>query len=210
MYKLFTVGCSIHPIENFIELLRLHKVDCLADVRSIPFSAHTPQFNKDILSLNCRNNSISYVHMGKQFGAQREEQVLYSRDEKGYYVDFSKVAASAAFIEGIDRIMLGIQRGYSIALMCTEKDPIDCHRAILVARNFALRNVEIKHILFDGKLLTQAELDSRLVQRYKKNEDCEIDLFGDKVSENSDESYNTIADAYRRRGIEIAFRRDFL
>lgn len=213
MSQLFTIGCSVHSIEDFCKLLKLHLVNCIVDVRSVPFSAFTPQFNKDVLSLRCKDRDIFYVHMGEQFGAQREEKDLYSHDDKGYYVDFSKVAQSKIFRNGIDRIVDGLSKGYNIALMCTEKDPIDCHRAILVARNFALKNVDVRHILFDGTLLTQGELDKRLVQRYEEKKSHEIDLFdmvNFNVGEKNDTPYNLVADAYRRRGIEIAFRKEFL
>lgn len=213
MSQLFTVGCSTHSIENFLKLLKIHKVNSVVDVRSVPFSAYTNQFNKDNISAFCMRNSIFYMHMGREFGAQREEKDLYSHDNKGYYVDFSKVANASVFLSGIDRILNGLRKGYNIALMCTEKDPIDCHRAILVARNFAIRNTDVKHILFDGSLLNQNELNDRLVKLYNSKQDIEMDLFhndNSKVGEKDDMLYNALTNAYKLRGIEIAFRKDYL
>lgn len=85
-------------------------------------------------------------------------------------MDFEKVAQSERFNIGVKNVILGLEQNNNIALMCTEKDPIDCHRAILVARAFELRGIEVNHILSDGTLQNQRKLDERLLDMYFQKE----------------------------------------
>lgn len=86
--------------------------------------------------------------------------------------------------------------------MCTEKDPIDCHRAIMVGRAFSLDGIEVKHILSDGELQTQEELDKRLVKKYFPEED-QLTLFDYDHPLDMDEK---IKIAYKKRNSEIGCR----
>lgn len=126
---LFTVGCSTHSSESFIDILKNNTINAFANVRSNPYSRHTPQFNTDQLKLLLENHTIHYLSFGEEFGARRSESETYS-DGK---VNFSKVMQIPVFLRGVNRIKDGLAKGYQIALMCTEKDPVDCHRFILVA-----------------------------------------------------------------------------
>ena len=105
------------------------------------------------------SEGITYFFMGKFFGARPDNTDLYSKEG---YLDFEKTSRSDLFITGMENVKLGLKKGNNIVLMCTEKDPIDCHRAIMVARAFSLEGIDIQHILPDGKLQTQQELDRRL------------------------------------------------
>ena len=67
--------------------------------------------------------------MGEEFGARRSDTALY--DSSGV-LDFIKVIKSSLFQSGFKRVKTGLDKGFNIAFMCTEKDPIDCHRSILV------------------------------------------------------------------------------
>jgi hypothetical protein len=86
--------------------------------------------------------------------------------------------------------------------MCTEKDPLDCHRAIMVARAFNLAGVEVKHILPNGNIQIQAVLDKRLLEKYFPDRG-QLSLF---TYDNgmSDDEY--IRRAYRKRNREIGYR----
>ena len=142
MSVIFTVGHSSHKINHFLKLLQMHSVNCLIDVRSRPYSKYAPQFNMDKIQDILNNNHIHYIFMGKELGAKREDRTLYTSEG---YLDFEKVRETSLFISGIDRIKNGLEKGYNIALMCTEKDPIDCHRNILVARELYKHNYSIKN-----------------------------------------------------------------
>lgn len=163
---LYTIGHSKHTQQDFLKLLRLHKINCVVDVRSTPFSKFSPQFNRDEIKKYLNKCGIYYIEMGKEFGARRSDKTLYTNEG---YLDFEKTAKSSEFISGIKRINKGVEKGLNIVFMCTEKDPIDCHRNILVAREFYKRNYEILNILYDGSIESQKDLEIRLLDMYFPN-----------------------------------------
>lgn len=197
--KLFTIGHSSHQLEYFFSLLKKQDINFLVDVRSVPFSKYTPQFNKEDLKKFLLGNGIYYLFMGQEFGARREDTSLYT--DEGY-LNFEKVAKSKLFNVGIERIITGIEKGFRIAFMCTEKDPVDCHRNILVARAFYKLNYAIDNILENGKIQDQASLEKRLLDMY----------FPDRMQQTLFDSGETMSDtelineAYRLRNKDIGYR----
>lgn len=163
----YTVGHSTHPIGRFIEILKKNNINCVCDVRSTPFSAYNPQFNSDTLKQSLLGVNIRYVDFGKEFGARRDELVLYTNG----VVDFTKVASSQIFMQGVSRVKDGIKKGYRMAIMCSEKDPIECHRTVLVSRNLQKYSIEIIHILENGDQEKNCDTEERLVKKYLSKED---------------------------------------
>ncbi|NWK12375.1 DUF488 family protein [Clostridium cadaveris] len=197
--KMYTVGCSTNTNEKFLELLKKYDVNCLVDVRSLPFSKYTPQFNKENLKIFLKKNKIAYIWMGKEFGARRDDRSLYN--QLGY-LDFEKVRKSEEFLLGVNRIRIGLEKGYNIALMCTEKDPIDCHRNILVAKGLEDNGIEVNHILQDGSLMNRYQIEIRLLDMYYKDRN---QLNFDMILGNSLSEEEMIEDAYRRRNRDIGY-----
>ena len=198
MGLLYTIGHSQHDFEYFSELLKNNNINYLLDVRSTPYSRYAETYNRDYLSKLLMRKNIIYAYMGKYFGARPENIELYNEDG---YLDFEKVAQSEFFVKGIKNVVLGLSKGNNIALMCTEKDPIDCHRAILVARAFDLKGINVTHILPDGGLQTQEKLNERLLDMYFPDR-AQLSIFNyDKVM--NDEEKLKIA--YRERNKEIGY-----
>lgn len=157
--SVFTIGHSNHPIEKLIELLRLHRIDALADVRSAPASRFNPQFNKKPLAESLKQAGIAYVFLGRELGARSADPTTY---EKGR-VQYRKLAATPLFRSGIERVEQGARK-LRISLMCAEKDPLDCHRTLLVSRALERDHVAVTHILADGALETQHDAMRRLLK----------------------------------------------
>lgn len=188
MNPLFTIGHSSHSIDAFRRLLLQHEVQAVADVRSYPWSNRYPWFNRMPLSNTLKAERISYVFLGDELGARREEPSCY---EEGA-VSYDRVAQTHIFAAGLMRLKKGLY-SHRIALLCAEKEPLDCHRTILVsrhARGFAV----IQHILFDGALEPHEMTENRLLSRFGFDPN---DLFTSR-----DEM---LAKAYSRRGQEIAY-----
>ena len=141
-----TIGHSSHSIEEFLALLHGHGVTALADVRSVPFSRFAPQFNKDALEASLSADKIKYVFLGRELGGRSSDPNCYANGR----VQYARLAATDLFAKGIDRIIRGASE-YRIALMCAEKDPLDCHRTILVSRALVDRGIAVEHILSDGQ-----------------------------------------------------------
>jgi uncharacterized protein (DUF488 family) len=148
---LFTIGHSNHPIERFIALLTRHGVTALADVRSVPRSRFNPQFNRERLDAALREAGIAYVFLGDALGGKP--------DAPGGR-DYNKMAAAPSFQAGLARVRDGTTR-HRVALMCAEKEPLDCHRFVLVARHLR-HDLAIQHILADGGLEPQDATEDRL------------------------------------------------
>lgn len=162
MNDVFTIGHSDHEQQRFIDLLRAHSIDAVADVRSSPFSSRFPQFNREALQASLKTVGIRYVFLGAELGARRSEPDCYVNGQALY----ERIARTPAFQRGLDRVVQGANR-MRVALVCAEKDPIDCHRAILVCRHLKTVVPSISHILSDGSVETHAHLEERLLQQFK-------------------------------------------
>ncbi len=186
---IFTIGHSTHSIEKFIGLLKRHGVTALVDVRSSPYSRINPQFNRESLKQALRENGITYVFLGKELGARSSDTSCYV----GRKVQYDRLAKTTLFASGLERVQQGMST-HCLALMCAEKDPLACHRTILVTRNLVARGISTQHILEDGSLEAHAEAISRLMRQLKIPE-------GDMFRSRED----CMEEAYRRQGEKIAY-----
>lgn len=130
----------------------------MADVRSVPYSRYQPQFSKDALERSLKADGIKYVFLGRELGARSEDPACY---ENGH-VKYRLLARSEKFQKGIQRVLRGA-REHRVALMCAEREPLECHRTLLVARELNTRGVSVDHILPDGRLETHDEAMRRLL-----------------------------------------------
>jgi uncharacterized protein (DUF488 family) len=156
--QVFTVGHSTHGWEAFVSLLRQHGVEAVADVRSSPFSRFNPQYNRDVLEAALKATGIRYVFLGRELGARSEDPSCYVDGQ----VQYGRLAQTALFQGGLERVLRGAAK-YRVALMCAEKEPLECHRTLLVAKELAARGVEVQHIHADGRLESHEEAMDRLV-----------------------------------------------
>lgn len=189
MSELLTIGHSTHPIDAFIALLKQHGVTALADVRSHPYSRHFPQYSKDAIKDALAQAKIAYVFLGKELGARSENPACYRQGKAQYEL----LAKEPQFAVGLDRLRSGMDR-FRIALMCAEKDPLDCHRAVLVARKVYASGVPVQHIHADGRLEEHAEMEARMLNLLKMSD---ADMFRSREE--------ILVDAYRIRGEQIAY-----
>ena len=155
----FTIGHSIHDLSRFISLLLQHEVTALCDVRSQPYSRVNPQFNRECLKDALKQSGIAYVFLGKELGARTDNRSCY---ENGRVV-YDRIARTSLFAKGLDRIEDGLSK-YRISLMCAEKEPLNCHRTILVARQVEKRGIPVSHIHADGTLETNEHAINRLIR----------------------------------------------
>jgi len=160
---LFTIGYSGRSIDKFIALLEQHKMTALCDVRSVPYSGRNPQFNRELLKKVLKSHNIEYVFLGEELGARPRDPSCYV-DGKAVY---QKIAESTLFKNGLERIRAGMQKDYVLALMCAEKDPMACHRSILICRNLRNWLIDIRHIIDHDTTETQADLENRLISQLK-------------------------------------------
>lgn len=155
---IFSIGHSTQSLDQFVALLDQQRIDVVADVRSSPFSRFNPQFNRDNLSEALRSAGIKYAFFGKELGARADDPSCYINGK----VQYSRLASRKEFKEAIARLLKGAA-DHRIALMCAEKEPLDCHRTILVSQELSKAGCEVQHIHQDGSLETHMEALERLL-----------------------------------------------
>jgi uncharacterized protein (DUF488 family) len=153
---LFSIGHSNHSLDRFLELLRHQQIEVVVDIRSEPYSKYSPHFGARELKSALATGGVQYVYLGRELGGRPDEEEYY--DDRDH-VDYTKLARSPTFLEGLERLLAG-RRQYRVALLCSEEDPVGCHRHLLVGRVLAERNVRVKHIRGDGRVETEADLVS--------------------------------------------------
>jgi uncharacterized protein (DUF488 family) len=187
----YTIGHSTHPLARFVELLTMHGIRAVADVRSHPYSRFNPQFRRDALRASLAAAGIDYLFMGRELGARSDDPACYV----GGTVDYARLAQTPLFQQGLE--LVGAKAAERrIALMCAEKDPLTCHRTILVGRALGDRGFAAEHIREDGGIESG---DAALVRLLEETGLDDGDLFRDRDA--------LIAEAYRRRGEQIAYSR---
>jgi len=186
---IFTIGHSVHSIETFVALLRQHFITALGDIRSRPYSRMNPQFNRENLKQTLKENGVAYIFLGQELGAQSNDASCYRSGK----LQYDRLAQTDLFRQGMARVRVGMQR-YRLALMCAEKEPLECHRTILIARCLEALQIKVEHILEDGSLESQKNALRRLLALLKLPEQ---DLFRSRE--------DMIEEAYRIQGERIAY-----
>lgn len=190
--NIYTIGHSTHELDHFLGLLKRHNVAAVADVRSQPYG-RLAHFNRENLEAALRVEGIGYVFLGRELGARREERECYV-DGRAVY---ERVARLPLFREGLDRLAAAA-RERAVAVMCAEKEPLDCHRSVLICRHLRDMGFEIRHILADGGLEDHAATERRMLDAA---DDAPL------LSHMTPEA-DRIEQAYEARGREIAYRQD--
>lgn len=188
--QLYTIGHSDHSLEAFLGLLQAQGITAIADVRSQPYSRRHPQFSRKPLQAALRTAGIQYGFLGRECGARSDDPACY---ENGT-VQYARLARTEPFLAGIARLRTGAAK-YRLALLCAERDPLHCHRTLLVARALVAEGLAVTHILADGTLETQAQALARLRAQLGLQQP---DLFCDEAE--------IEALAYRQQEARIAYR----
>lgn len=162
-YPVFTIGHSNHSPETFVELLTQHGVNEVVDVRSSPSSRYLPHFNYDVLNQILDDVGIDYLFLGGLLGGRPPGPSYYDADGRVLY---DRVADTEFFDDGIGQVVRTADER-RVALMCAEKDPLDCHRTLLLAQSLVKRGVAVGHILADGGVEDHIAALNRLVEILK-------------------------------------------
>ena len=193
-YQVFTIGHSNHPYEAFLALLRGHDVHEVLDIRSTPSSRYTPQFNHNFLDRALDEAGIGYVFLGGELGGRPVDRSCYDEDGR---VNYDRLANTDLFDDGISWIMRAADER-RVAIMCSEKEPLDCHRTLLIAKVLEERGVAVGHILADGHVESHDATMSRLIGIFK------LPQHGDMFRSRRE----VIAEAVTRRAKKVAYVAD--
>ncbi len=188
---LFTIGHSRHRISDFIKLLQRYQVSTLANVRSHPRSRFPPHFIQDHLRQTLERAGIAYVFLGQELGARSDNPACYQNGMANYDL----IAEDPRFQQGLERLRITASAPRT-CLMCAEKDPLECHRTMLVGIRLRSPALALAHILADGGLETHERTETSLLTRYRLDQP---DLFRTAAER--------LAEAYQRHCNAIAFQK---
>ncbi len=142
---IYTIGHSNHPLEKFVEMLRGHGIELVADVRTIPKSRHNPQFNGDTLSVSLREQGIDRRHLPALGGLRHAKKDSVNRGwENASFRGFADYMQTEEFAKGLAELV-ALAEGKNVAVMCAEAVPWRCHRS-LIADALVVRGLTVMHI----------------------------------------------------------------
>jgi hypothetical protein len=159
---IYTIGHSNYEIDYFLKIVYSYNIEIIVDVRSVPYSKYCPQFNKEPIKKSLNNSGIKYLFLGKELGARPDEPSCYCNGK----VKFDILRATELFKRGIYRLEEEVNKGCILAIMCSEKNPIDCHRTILISRVLKKNGLDIKHIVSDIETINQNEIEKQLKKEF--------------------------------------------
>ena len=198
MNRIYTVGHSNVTLQEFYDLIQVAGINCIIDVRSVPASTYSSQFNKEPLSNFMKARNVYYLHFGEEFGARRSDSLVNGQ------VNFEEAVKTSGFLKGFERVKTGLDKGLYIALMCSEADPLTCHRFYMVSRFFHDNGYEVMHILPSKEIRSHEELEAEMIQdllKKKRRRLPEVDNMFMTYSEDDQRQ-----DAYRIMNEEIGYK----
>ena len=197
---IYTIGHSNYPEEKLIDMLKNYNIDTVVDIRGTPYSKYNVQYNKETIENTLKSKGFIYIYMAKELSAKRMKKVSYNKEG---YADFEKVIKEDEFINGIERLKNGCEKGYRIALLGAMQEPIRCHRAILCGRALRDNSFTVNHILDDYSICSQEDIEDMLLEKYfPDRSQITIDsLLGLGMS-----NEEMINESYRKANKEIGYR----
>ena len=202
--EIYTIGHSNYTVERLIDMLRHYNINCVVDIRGTPYSKYNIQFDKETIRYTLSKAGFIYIYMAKELAAKRINKESYN--EEGYS-DFEKVIKEKEFLEGIERLKNGCNKGYNIVLLGAMQEPIRCHRAILVGKALRKCGFNVKHILDDYSTASQDDIEQMLLDKYfsNRNQMTIDDLIGNSLTREE-----MIEEGYRLANKEIGYRIEHL
>ncbi len=198
--EIYTIGHSNYTVEKLIDMLRYYNINCVVDIRGTPYSKYNVQFDKETIRYTLSKAGFIYIYMAKELAAKRINKQSYN--DEGYS-DFEKVINEKEFLEGIERLKNGCNKGYNIALLGAMQEPIRCHRSILVGKALRKAGFDVKHILDDYSIASQDDIEQMLLDKYFRNRNQMTidDLIGNALTREE-----MIEEGYRLANKEIGYR----
>lgn len=190
---IYTIGHSNHKLEYFIDILVKNKIEVIVDVRSTPYSKINPQFNRESLTKSLDKSGIKYLYLGKELGGRPKNDSDYVDG----VADYNLMTAHKEFQDGIYQL-IKMRMEINFAIMCSEKDPLNCHRMLLIGRELTKQGIPVVHILEDGSQEDNSKTEERLIEITG----IKTDLFDNQI-----EDKQILDKAYKKRSFQVSYRK---
>ncbi len=163
--EIYSIGHSNVDRGAFIDRLVGNGITAIADVRSVPASSYAVQFNKDELSYYLKAAGIAYVHIPGLGGRPAGHGEL---DDAGV-ADYTAIERSEVFRDSLNRVLAGASK-FNLAMMCSEHDPVQCHRCLMVGRYLADNGIEVQHFVRDRDMpIGQFQIEEMILNEFLKS-----------------------------------------
>lgn len=156
--RVFTIGHGGRNFDEVVAQLRAIGVRFVVDVRSQPYSRYQPEFSRTALEQALATAGLRYIFMGNQLGGRPGDPSCYTENGN---VDYAECRQRDFFQEGIKRLLTACARGYSLALLCSEGDPANCHRSALIGNELYDCGLQVLHLMPDGSQKVHSEIMQR-------------------------------------------------
>ena len=166
---IYSIGYGLRSVEDFMALLRAYGIEYIADVRSNPYSKWNPDFCREPISAFLQQQGVGYVYLGDMIGGIPKDESCYTEGK----LDVQKAKKHEAFKVGIDRLINAHEKELSVALMCGEVEPHQCHRSKLIGEVLSEKGVSLIHIINEHQIKSQAQVMLELTKGKSTT-----DLFG--------------------------------
>ena len=158
MATLYMIGHSNHPLELFREMLEREKISVLYDIRMIPFSRYVPQYNQTTFPDVLTDWGIEYRYHNNIGPRVEGDEPLY--DGSGFRYD--KALKRERIVKGLKVLVDDLAEEDVVAVMATKREPLECHRFLILSRVLKGMGHTVKHILPDETLATEV-LEQKLM-----------------------------------------------
>lgn len=148
--RVWSVGHSTHDLEGLVKLLARHRIEQVADVRTVPKSRRHPHFHIDSLRATLPPRGLAYTHLPALGGWRHTVSDSPNRGwRNASFRGYADHAMSADFAAGLEQLR-ALAAEARTAMMCSEALWWRCHRR-LVADRLLLVGDEVLHIGSDGR-----------------------------------------------------------
>ncbi len=200
---LFTIGHSNLDFSQFVHLLSRSGIQLVADVRSRPQSSRFPQFNQPGLQKLLEAEGIPYLFLGEELGGRPDDPDAYRPNG---LVDYRSRRKSYAFGAGVERVLKELERR-SVALMCAEEDPLECHRFLMICPELVNLGIQPLHIRKGSVVEVQEAAENRLLDANGFGGVATNTLFAEARAEALEKAYALQAEKFAYRVDPLAVDR---